>query len=542
MRHFFLLAVLLLSSGVVLANQAIHGTVVNVPGKPVSAAQVILLRSYPEEKGVEIGRAVSDASGGFSIAYQEPRLSSLPASMHLVVSSGSSLGILAIGNPRITQRIILSPRIGVSGIVKDEKGLPIPGVSVEPELLTRTAYFGIEQLDYRRVEPALRVKPAATDSKGGFQITGLPAGWNFSFRARKDGFEDTVGSRTITLKPGKHLLGWISGKVSGLPVEGIRVTAVRTDTQNGAHWTALTKSDGSFEFDSLPSGTYSLFVLEADKPVEPVGDIKVNANQTSHVMLNAVEGALVQGKVVDEDRGVGIAGVMVASPESRPVLSGTDGSFSIHLLPGAGVLSVTGQAQGYKGVEYEFDIPETGNVTDLKIELSKAVRISGHIMQSGKAVEGAFVRLITENGPGGSAESNPDGSYSFIVEAQPQSAYLIVYDPHTRCASMVDAATADIALEASATLSGTIKDSAGKPIPNARALPMLHVSRFRIHALHNQTRSDSKGKFSIMGLIPDASYTFRIEAEGFKETSIPLDAKLVSGKTSTTDFVLEPSK
>ena len=533
MRHFALLAVLLLSPGVVSANQPIHGIVVNGPGKPVSAAQVLLLRSYPEEKGIAIGRAVTGESGAFSITYSEPPLSSLPATMHLVASYMNTLGVRAISNSRITQRITLRPRISISGVVTDDKGQPISGASVVPELLSQTAYFGIEELDFKRLKlPA----SAVTDSNGEFRIAGLPSGWDVSVRVRKDGYEDGVGSGTIILKPGKPLLGWIMGKISGMPVEGIRVTAARTDTQDGAHWTALTKSDGSFEFDSLPSGTYALFVLEADKPIEPVGEIKVNANHSSHVTLRAVEGTLVQGRVVGEETGAGIAGVMVISPESHPALSGTDGSFSIRMLPGPGMLSAVGRSKGYKHLEHEMDVPETGEVTDLKIEMSPAVKISGHVTESSKPVEGALIRLITENGPIGLAESDPDGSYSFVLDTQPQSSYLVAYDPLTRWVSMTSAA--DIALTPPATLSGTVKDSAGKPIANAKILPMLQVARLKLHALHNQTRADSKGEFTITGLTPDASYTFRLEADGFEAVAIPLDAKLVSGKTSTASFIL----
>ena len=541
MRHFALLAVLLLSPGFVSANQAIHGIVVNGPGKPVSAAQVLLLRSYPEEKGVEIGRAVTDESGAFSITYSEPPLSSLPATMHLVASYMNTLGVRAISNPRINQRITLRPKISISGVVTDDKGRPISGASVVPELFSQTAYFGIEQLDFKRLKlPA----SAVTDSNGEFRIAGLPSGWDVSVRVRKDGYEDGVGSGTIILKPGKPLLGWIMGKISSLPcpepvegpVEGIRVTAVRTDTQDGVHWAALTKSDGSFEFDSLPSGTYAVFVLEADQPVEPVGEIKVNANHSSHLTLRAVEGTLVQGRVVDEETGAGIAGVMVISPESHPALSGTDGSFSIRMLPGPGILSAVGKSRGYKGVEHEFDIPETGTVTDLKIEMSPAVKISGHVTESGKPVEGALLRLITENGPVGLAESDPDGSYSFVLETQPQSPYLVAYDPVTGGVAMTSAA--EIALQPPATLSGTVKDSAGKAIPNASILPVLQVGRIKIHALHNRAVSNPKGEFSITGLIPDATYTFRIEADGFEAVAIPLDAKLISGKTSTAGLIL----
>ena len=526
------MAVLLLSPGFVSANQAIHGIVVNGPGKPVSAAQVLLLRSYPEEKGVEIGRAVTDESGAFSITYSEPPLSSLPAAMHLVASYMNTLGVRAISNPRVNQQITLRPKVSISGVVTDDKGRPISGASVVPELLSQTAYFGIEELDFKRLKlPA----SAVTDSKGEFRITGLPSGWDVSVRVRKDGYEDAVGSGTITLKPGKPSLGWIMGKVD-VPVAGIRVTAARTDTQDGSHWTALTKSDGSFEFGSLPSGTYSLFVLEVDQPVEPAGEIKVSANQTSHVMLNAVEGTLVQGRVIDKETGAGIAGVMVISPGSRPVLSGSHGGFSIRMLPGPGMLSAVGRSKGFKHVEREMDVPDTGEVTGINLELSPAVKIFGHVTESGKPVEGALIRLITENGPIGLAESDPDGGYSFVLDTQPQSSYLVAYDPATGGVSMTSAA--DIALTPPATLSGTIKDSAGKPIPNANILPMLKVGRLKIHALHNQTRSDAEGTFMVTGLIPDATYTFRIEAEGFQPSIVPLDVRLTSGQTTPTDFML----
>lgn len=456
--------------------------------------------------------------------------------MHLVASSGNLLGIETLGSPMISRRVVVRPRTSVSGMVEDGAGKPASGASVKPDHFLRPAYFGQEQLDYQRIKPALGIKPAVTDAEGKFGVTGLPSDWDVSLRAQKDGHEDGIGSGTIALKPGKPSLGWIMGKVTGLPVAGIRVTAVQTDSEEGRNWTSITKPDGSFEFDSLPSGTYAVFVLEAEKPVEPVGKIKVNANHTSHVTLHAIEGALVQGRVVDSATGVGIAGVMVASPETRPVLSDSDGSFSIRLLPGSGILSVAGRSQGYKDLEHELDIPEKGEVTGVTIKLSPAVRISGKVSESGKPVEGALIRLITENGPMGSAESAPDGSYSFVVEIQPQTSYLVAYDPATRWVSMTSAP--DIALEPPATLSGTVKDSAGKPIPNAKILPMLHVGHLRIQALHNQTRSDANGRFTIIGLIPEVPYDLRIEAEGFKETTIPLDAKLVSGQTTTTDFVL----
>jgi hypothetical protein len=536
MRYFSLLVLLLLLSSVVFANQPVHGTIANQAGKPVSDVQVILLRSYPEEVGVEIGRAVTGESGAFTVSFEEPPLSSLPASMHLVASLMDTLGVRAISNPRINQQITLRPKVSISGVVTDDKGRPISGASVTPELLSQPAYFGIEELRYARIQPALGISPAVADSNGEFRITGLPSGWDVSLRARKDGYEDGVGSGTITLKPGKPSLGWIMGKVSGLAVAGVRVTAARTDSQDGAHWTALTKSDGSFEFDSLPSGTYSLFVLEADQPVEPVGEIKVNANHSSHVTLRAVEGTLVHGRVVDRVTGEGIAGVMVISPGSRPVLSNPDGSFSIRMLPGPGILSVVGRSQGYESLEHEMDVPDTGEVTGIKLLLWHAVKVAGQVFESGKPVEGALIRLITENGPIGLAESDPDGAYSFVLEGLPKSVYLVAYNPLTGRAAL--SSIADITLQPPATLAGTVKDSAGKPIPNASVLPVLQVGRIKMHALHNRAVSDSKGEFSITGLIPDATYTFRIEAEGFQPATVSLDAELASGRTASQILVL----
>ena len=543
MRHFALAALLLLCNAG-LANQAIKGSVANDSGKPVPGAQVILLRSYPEEAGIEIGRATSDTSGDFSISYEEPPLSSLPAAMHLVASSANCLGIETISNPRISRRVIVTGTVNAFGMVIDDNEKPMPEASVELDHITRLSYFGMEELDYTRIRPALRIKPAVTDAGGGFRIDNLPSASGFSFLARKDGYEDTVGAGAIRMKPGKPSLGWISGKVidgsAKLPIAGVRVTVVQTDSEDGRHWATLTKSDGSFELDSLPSGTYSLFVLEADKPVQPVEGIKVNASQTSEVKLLAVEGTLVRGRVVDRVTGEGIAGVMVISPGSRPVLSGSDGSFSIRMLPGPGILSVVGRSQGYKRLEHEMDVPEIGEVTGIKLLLWHAVKVSGQVFESGKPVEGALIRLITDNGPVGLAESDPDGSYSFVLESKPKSVYLAAYNPLTRWAAL--SSIPDIILHPPAMISGTVKDSAGKPIPNANILPMLKVGRLKIHALHNQTRSDSDGKFTITGLIPDATYTFRIEAAGFEPAAIPLDAKLVSGKTATTAFVLQRSK
>lgn len=565
------------------AQSVIRGVVVSESGAPVSRAKVVLLHSRRYEPGIVAGRAAAKSDGTFEISGRELPLSSIPTTTYLIGTSGELLGIELVRNPRAMQRIVCGPRASVSGTVRDSEGRPVEGAVVEPASLYRDGFFGRQRLDCENIRLAVRLRRVTTDAQGRFTLAGLPSGWDVRLRARRGssevgeseapkgtpsflvseravpaGASDVViALRKASTSPTGRIKGRVLDSSTQRAVRGIVVMASSEHSKQVS--TAVSRPDGSFELDGLSPGTYYVWVLEADKPVQPETDVLVRENETAEVTLYAIEGTKVAGRVLDAESELPLGGVSVFAPGSRPVITGRDGCFSIRILPGPGILTTL--ASGYIQLNCELDVPETGAVTGLTLKLSPdgSGRLYGRVKDStGKPVNSALVRVVTEDGPSNTIQADSDGRYEYTFERLgPRAArcVLIAYDPVTNAGAvrhlnlvMRNTSRADVILRPAASVSGLVVNADGEPISGAEIIPMLQAGRHRIYSLHNRAQSDASGGFEIEGLIPNARYSIRIEAEGYgppcSELVEPVPPgqdglpTLSSGKTTRVKFVL----
>ena len=582
MRYLTLTAVIMYVAaltwgGSAPADQTVRGIVLDESGARLSGAQVVLLRGSRDEAGVEIGRATAASDGTFEIACAEPELSSIRTAIYLTAGLNDRLGFEGVNNPKATQRVTCPLRAIVSGTVRDPDGSPVEGAVVEPVFFVRGVFFGQQYLDYRKVESAAGIRPAVTDAQGRFTISGLPSGWSVCLKARRQGFGDGLtGAATatkdieperavpagaegviITLKgegskaPAGRIKGRLLDESTREPMPGVKVTAVETGPGSSSTSSTVTRSDGSFEFDEVPPGAYVACVLEADKPVRPQTGVEVRENEVTELVLYGIEGTLVSGRVVDKETGAALPGILVASPGSRPVVTDGDGGFSIRMLPGPGILSVIGRARGYRQLDHELEVPEAGEVGGLELRLEPATRIYGRVKDpSGEAVDGALIRIVTQNGPSDTVQADSEGGYEFTLDqasSEQPEVYLIASDPPANSGAVRQihlapgkSAQADVSLRPAASVSGVVNGSDGRPVAAARVLPMIEAGRNRIYSLHNETRSDASGKFTVRGLISGAGYFVRIEAEGYGPLELGKDRlpMLSTGETASVEFVL----
>ena len=582
MKRLILVCVILFcalsASTAAWSDLVVRGVAVSETGAKISGARVTLLSDSNLGLGAAVlGRAISGMDGAFKLVYKEPRPTIFPSSLYLVVTSGDRLGIESVRNGKATQRIVCGKMGDISGVVKDSDGHPVPGAVVEPQFFTRNSFFGQQYIDYGSLRTAVGIQPATTDAEGKFTVSGLPSGWNTLLIARKEGFQvagaDKIQSSVfdsalpagsagasieLQTKLPEGKFGRIEGRVfdssTGKSFSGLIIsTAMESESDGTGVRTVVTDSNGRFNFGKLKPGSYTVWVGESDKPVQPDTGVKVKEYAATSVVLRAVEGTPVEGKVVDSATGKGVPGVLALSPGSRPARTDKDGRFSYRALPGPGVVAVYGGSAGYEDATREMNIPGTGKVSGLVMKLSRALKVTGKILSSSalNGVNGALVRIMTPDGPSDLVQADSVGNYEILLDPSyfqaKKECHIIAIEPSTNAGAVKKFNLQpgkdnriDLNLRPSAVVSGTVKGEDGKPIPGARITPMLELGKYRVPSLHSQVSTDELGKFTIGNLVAGANYIIRISAPGYKPLD-PGDDKLPnlkSGKNPPVDFVL----
>ncbi|MHB1457452.1 MAG: hypothetical protein ACYC0V_11125 [Armatimonadota bacterium] len=579
-RYFILVSAILLilvSCSFASAIKTINGIVVNDAGKAVSDAKITLLEGKENDEGIIKGSAVSDINGKFSISYQPSGASIYNFVLHLTAATDSELGFGTIVNSRATQRITVSPLGSITGAIKSPDGRPVQGVVIKPSIFVKNAFLGQRYMNYRSIESAVRIFHAESDSRGIFTIKGLPIGWEIHLTAYIGGLPvtkpvDWIGQwsdtqsafpepesdanaiRTTFITDGQFDgSGGIMGNLydtSEKPMPGITVTAIRTEkgafVKGENPISVITDSNGKYLFNALKPGVYAISVFEGEEPVPMETDVRVVKDDITKVPLYAIKGIVVAGRVTDQTTGKGLAGVIVASSETRPVITAKDGSFKINMLPGEGLILANGESVGYYPLGRKITIPETGKLNNISIKLTRINRLYGTVKNSlGKPVDGVWIQSMWLENPGELYQADAAGNYRIITDDR-KSITLIATDQLFRNAAIKtiklsqNSTKMDIKLLPTASLTGTVKNRDGKAIPNARITPMIVLSKYRLAGIENQVYSNISGNFRINGFIPGANYILRIRAEGYEEMVVQSSSmpKLISGKTTSAEFKL----
>ena len=481
-----------------VAAARVRGRVIDVHDAPVAAVSIVLLdqdrpddpRPAAEHAATVVARSGPD--GSFELAghqrgrlcVREPAWTTLLTGVPVDDRSGEQC------------RIVVAPRLELSGVVVDEDGAPLAGahVSLAPPAALRAHLAQV--LDFSMDESW----EAASDELGRFRFDAAPAVEGALLRAEHDGFEtheepaplvaraDLVLTLARPAGDGQRLAGLVLDP-AGAPIEGALV---------------------SHGMDTTRTDERGRFAFRLDDP-ESLNKMASQFMKVPDDLLRAVQpGYLpVELRVRARDAAGRIAwpSPLVLRLESR-------------------TLSIEGRVQDEHGA------PRAG----LRVWIADPT-LFGALVEPGAGHEPQFVQveaLLGGRGPGWSwSESDEDGR--FVLDGLGERDYAVAaMDPATLqrvVASDVAAGRRDVVLVLASgalypRLSGRVVDSHGDPVAGASVFPMCDAleTRFEGEVISTQhqsvrgTHTDADGRFELQRVPRDLVY-LRIEGSDM----IPLE-------------------
>ncbi len=350
---------------------------------------------------------------------------------------GFEIGTVPSGKLRIRtlSRDLIDPEVRVEAFEPDQRrtieirlkaGATIFGIVTDRE--SGTSLKGITV----SLSGAAR-KAVATDPRGEYRLSGLPAGVAFITAESSEyplervsltiSDESEVTRRDISLRRGATVGGLVLD-TSGAPVSGAEVSLA---FQRGKQ--TLTAKDGRFTLTGLPVDRLVRLVAKAEGYVPGrSGDLRMKTGEVfEDVELVLSQGGRVTGRVLNAD-GKPAAGATVRLVPTTPgvglasvptAVSGPDGRFEVApVAPGdhkatarlAGTLGGTAEVRG---------VVEGASVEDIVIRLKAAESITGIVVDTaGEPVAGAVVSARPAQPiPGGryvSVRTGKDGTFNLL--------------------------------------------------------------------------------------------------------------------------------
>jgi len=350
---------LAVSSSPILADQAaartigpFEGTVVDAEGKPVAGATVWLIGGAQDDPQI-VAETTSDEKGRFQIAKQPwkppaPSERTVPTMLAGRDSTGRIGGSVYYGHSQLPNdispkefRIKLQNVKDCHGRLVDLSGQPIAAAKIRPAVWV-CEWNREERVQHLIFFPTRLVKEWTTETAadGRFTLRNLPTIGRISAKIVAGGFGEPTGSWKLggsaELQLGR--VGVIHGSVT-CPQDANAVAKIKlkvaTDVQSRRaaeadcviYYSAegTTTAEGAFEFKNVPPGKYA---VRPDLPAsshyysEGGGPIEVKSGETARTSLTLKRAAKLQGKVVDQQSGKGVAGVRVALFNNRPFETG----------------------------------------------------------------------------------------------------------------------------------------------------------------------------------------------------------------------------
>jgi RNA polymerase sigma-70 factor (ECF subfamily) len=468
------------------AAERVRGRVIDVGGAPVPGVRVALLALAspptsmlaPEARATEV-LAHSAADGSFELDG--------PLRGQLIVSEASWTTLLA-GVPVNAgsgqeSRIVVAPRVELSGVVLDEAGAPLAGaeLTLVPPAQLRA---GIAQvLDF-----SIDVRwTCASDELGRFRFESAPAIAEGTLRAELDGYrthEEPAPLATradlvlVLTRPDSALLSGTVVDPAGAPVDGALV----------AHGldTARTDERGRFTF-------------QLDDP-HSINREAARFLTVRDDLLRALKPGFLPAELRAAER----------DAEGRP------------RWPAPLVLRLGGEALTIEGrVQDERGEPLAG----LRVWIADPT-LFGALREGGRSSEGPQMaqleNLLGGREPGWAwTESKADGRFE-LTGLTERDYVLAAMDPETLLRTLEPAVAAgrrDVVLvlrtgELFPRLAGRIVDSHGDPVPGAAVFPMCDAFETRLEGRVIQTQhevaatvaTDADGRFELRRVPKDLVY------------------------------------
>ncbi len=406
----------------------------------------------------------------------------------------------------------------ISGIVQD------PSFDAPFEELTVTAVnkatfeTRVTQIwhDGRFVFPSLTAGQYELTISGG-ALSNVP---HFT-AAVADGKQTTVD---LSLFPSGQIQGTVTTNGAAV-LQGAQVRL--SSTTLDVSYTAETQADGTFAISGVYPGTYNLDVSLASY-VGYSQTVVVNMGEALDENIALVRGATLSGVVTEKDTGNGISGARVWAIDSdtQEILVASTDDEGKYVLPGLAIghWQVHAAQDDYvDSVSQLLSIPDTQTVP-ADFAMSKGASISGTITDETNAplpncsvvlTSDQFSRLaFTDNLGNYSITGIPTGDFQISLTLKGYaSSTTSVLD----IGSQEHRIDVDFVLSVGHAISGTVTDTAGRPIAGASVILRNHSD-----GITTWMTTDDQGRFSSQH-VPAAAYTCEIQHDGFVTTLQSVD-------------------
>ncbi len=573
----------------------VRGRVIDPEGKPISKFTLVV-RARSEVvfmPGTTRREEIDDERGEFRVGDLHEGAWEIEARAKGFGPSAPAAVSLPSATPLDPIEILLRPEAGVAGVVRAPDGTPFPGAKVSVELpATRIM---------ARLEGSLEVPETYSAEDGAFQLAGLGEGDQALVATHPDfaaseavPVQVTSGRVTegveITLRKGAVLTGMVFDR-DGSPLVGGQVilqapTMIETNLQR-------TKEDGSFRFERLRPGNWTVVVMLEEIGVDDAGDspedegdvskffdnmrfapVLLKEGEETHVVLGEppADPVAITGKVTHGGKPL-TAGIVSFVPDQSNGFQDMkmdqvdgEGSYGLELnKPGKYLVQI--QVMGASGaqqnsVEFTEIIPDAkSHQIDLVLPLG---RIAGRVLgPEGDPLESARVTLFQDGGislgsflGGQYAELQTDGAGHYEFDFVRPGVYCVAaggtpfggaFGTHSEVGRSLQNGIRigenetvdgiDFRLSKAGELLGIVRDASGAPVPNSSVF--LRDEGGRLLERFSMTASGAEGSFQYTGL---AAGNYEVSARaGNQATAQNRVVRISAGETSRIELVLAPA-
>lgn len=542
------------------ADRVLAGQVLGTDGKPVADVPVRFFGQGQRRDFWDMNNVMSDRDGRFffsGICEGQVTVSAQvqPFSGDAQAQGGDTNVIVRLGISTVQGRQFLTPPLKTTGIVRDLDGKPASGVMMSLFPVQATTVTSQTDSDGRyefNWQARLNSESAqwllARDPNNGLaailsvnkNMTNvdvvLRTGTTFSTRATEpDGSPVTNVTAQVTLWEGDRgydvkpqpVVADADGnvRISGLP-PGLRYMARVGGPGYTSHMYNLEADETGTNIVNLPP----CILTRTDQQVagqvldpngKPAPGIELQVGST---------GAGTQRVPTDSN------GRFIAFGVSRGAVY-----ISAGLPDVRGVVSQYKGSAGAKGGDTNVVIQLTAN--DSATLIPQQVTVSGTVFDpSGAPVSGALVAALPSPEP--SVQTDANGKFKvqwpWLTQTVRSNAVLFVRDPQHDLAGIgkldSTATNLDVHLQPGISLSGSVMDSAGRPVTNAVVQLVPFPPENPVWGINRQpsTNASVRGDFTFGALPRGVPYRVRVSADGYGATAISVAAV----DTNTNQFEL----
>ncbi|HEY8750113.1 MAG TPA: carboxypeptidase-like regulatory domain-containing protein [Tepidisphaeraceae bacterium] len=562
------MVMLVLGATVLPAEGAKSGHVLDSDGKPVSGADVYLIRNRGfEPKVIETTQSGSD--GSFELHLSAPTTGITNPLEVQAFQMGKGVGAERYESSKECEiKLKTSTRITLTML--DTEGKPVAGMKVFPlAFVSGSIRIAAGQtpgrMFFMRMPGVLSQRLAGTtDVKGEVTLGELPQGARFEVGIDDERFaypgamKGVELSRTETLSPpvkiqlekGTTISGVVrygpSGKVAAGIDVAVQPTSRAMDRAGGGG--GLTDVNGAYRIAHLGAGEYNVMLnldAEVQKDWAAAGHewVKVAGGDTlKDLDFSLVKGGVITGTVITADTAELIANTSIgvhgpAHPQSSASIqyteTGPDGTYSIRVPPGLQHVYISGLIpEAYRQPRQD--------IRDVKVEDGETVRMNFRLQRrdgedvkgiviglDGKPAADVVVQAQMGSGPFGGSSTKSDVQGRFHFDAIPVATAIEVKSAEVCTAepAHVQRGQGEIRLQlvrrVKLTLKGLITDENDKPLAKAR----VRLSQWFGNSGLGEGEpliTGADGRYELKDLYADAQYNIAADAEGFGESQAKL--------------------